>query len=43
MPDAWNIFDFVVVVVSLLSNFPGMDHLPGINLLRLVRVFRVVR
>lgn len=37
----WNIFDFVVVVVSLLSLM--LESLPGIAMLRLLRAFRVVR
>jgi hypothetical protein len=37
LADSWNIFDFVVVIVSLLSNFPGLEHVPGISLLRLVK------
>jgi len=38
---AWNIFDFVIVGVSLLSLY--MQSLPGISVLRLFRAFRVVR
>jgi len=38
---AWNIFDFVIVAISLLSLY--MSNLPGISVLRLFRAFRVVR
>ncbi|KAK3261056.1 hypothetical protein CYMTET_30022 [Cymbomonas tetramitiformis] len=37
----WNIFDFVVVVISLMSLM--LESLPGVNMLRLLRAFRVVR
>jgi len=39
--DGWNIFDFIVVTISLLALIMGGSG--GINLLRLLRVFRVVR
>lgn len=39
--DAWNWFDFTVVLVSLLSL--GMEDLPGAQVLRLMRCFRVFR
>ena len=39
--DGWNIFDFVVVVTSILSVL--LPELPGIVFLRLLRVFRVLR
>jgi len=38
---AWNIFDFIIVTISLLSLY--MSNLPGISVLRLFRAFRVVR
>jgi len=37
----WNIFDFIIVAISLLSLY--MSSLPGISVLRLFRAFRVVR
>jgi len=39
--NSWNIFDTVVVLVSLLSL--ALDNLPGISTLRLMRAFRVFR
>ena len=39
--DAWNWFDVVVVLISLLSL--AMPHLPGADILKLVRCFRVLR
>lgn len=39
--NAWNWFDFVVVVISLLSL--ALENLPGISVLRLFRAFRVFR
>ena len=39
--NSWNIFDSVVVFVSLLSLL--LDNLPGISTLRLMRAFRVFR
>lgn len=38
---AWNLFDFIVVAISLLSL--GLSNLPGISTLRLARAFRVFR
>lgn len=38
---AWNIFDFVIVGVSLVAL--GVENLPGISVLRLFRAFRVFR
>ncbi|KAK3288080.1 hypothetical protein CYMTET_4434 [Cymbomonas tetramitiformis] len=38
---SWNIFDFLVVAVSVLST--TLDGLPGISTLRLLRAFRVFR
>ena len=39
--DAWNLVDFAVVLISIASMF--LDELPGVSMLRLIRVFRVVR
>ena len=39
--DAWNIFDSVVVVVSIISLVE--EGLPAVNVLRLFRVFKMVR
>eukprot|EP00960_Hanusia_phi_P037330 752875-Hanusia_phi.AAC.3 len=36
--DSWNVFDFIVVFISLVSL--GIENLPGVSLLRLVRTFR---
>lgn len=41
LTDAWNWFDLVVVVISLLSMM--FADLPGANVLRLMRCFRVFR
>lgn len=38
---SWNIFDFVIVLISLLSMV--FTNLPGIGVLRLFRAFRVFR
>mmetsp|Transcript_130479 Transcript_130479/g.239954 ORF Transcript_130479/g.239954 Transcript_130479/m.239954 type:complete len:512 (-) Transcript_130479:11-1546(-) len=38
---AWNVFDFTIVCISLVSMF--MSNLPGIGVLRLFRAFRVFR
>lgn len=40
--DLWNIFDTFVVITSILSLIPSLD-LPGVSVLRLLRVFRAVR
>lgn len=37
----WNMFDFVIVLISLLSL--ALENLPGIGVLRLFRAFRVFR
>merc|ERR550517_2104340 len=37
----WNLFDFVIVVISLLAFY--LPDLPAISVLRLFRAFRVVR
>eukprot|EP00301_Raphidiophrys_heterophryoidea_P001864 c10881_g1_i1.p1 GENE.c10881_g1_i1~~c10881_g1_i1.p1 ORF type:complete len:446 (-),score=82.53 c10881_g1_i1:255-1592(-) len=39
--NAWNIFDFVIVTISVLSLI--LSNLPGIAVLRLFRAFRVFR
>ena len=39
--DGWNLFDFVVVSISILAYI--LTSLPGISILRLLRVFRVLR
>jgi len=39
--DGWNIFDFLVVTISILA--AAQTGLPGISILRLLRVFRVLR
>ena len=39
--DPWNWFDFIVVMVGLISL--ALDSLPGIDTLRLMRAFRVFR
>ena len=39
--DAWNVFDFVVVGVSLLAL--GNENLPAVTVLRLIRVFKILR
>ncbi|EKX31043.1 hypothetical protein GUITHDRAFT_122754 [Guillardia theta CCMP2712] len=37
--DGWNVFDFVVVILALASVI--FDQIPAINVLRLVRVFKM--
>ena len=37
----WNVFDFVIVAVSVVSLF--LSDLPGVSVLRLLRAFRVFR
>mmetsp|Transcript_23162 Transcript_23162/g.54869 ORF Transcript_23162/g.54869 Transcript_23162/m.54869 type:complete len:554 (-) Transcript_23162:68-1729(-) len=37
----WNVFDFVIVIIALLSI--SLRNLPGISVLRLFRAFRVFR
>lgn len=39
--NGWNVFDFVIVLISWLSMVA--DNLPGISVLRLFRAFRVFR
>ena len=41
LKDGWNVMDFVVVVVSLLSNLPGMGS--NVSALRVIRVLRPLR
>jgi hypothetical protein len=40
-PIVRNIFDLIVVIVSLVS--VGIDNVPGLSVLRLMRAFRVLR
>lgn len=39
--DGWNVFDLMVVITSLISIFA--PTFPAVNVLRLVRVFKMVR
>jgi len=39
--DAWNLYDLIVVLMSLLGL--GLSDLPAINVLRLLRVFKILR
>lgn len=39
--DSWNVFDFIVVVVSVMSLL--LSGIPGVTVLRLLRAFRVFR
>lgn len=41
--DGWNVFDFIVVVISIISLPQIPVDLPGISVLRLLRAFRVFR
>ena len=41
LKDGWNVLDFTVVVVSLLSNLPGMGS--NVSALRVIRVLRPLR
>ena len=41
LKDGWNVMDFVVVVVSLLSNIPGLGS--NVSALRVIRVLRPLR
>lgn len=44
--DKWNSFDFVVVILSMVSlavRLTGNDSVPGLNLLRIFRIARVFR
>ena len=41
LKDGWNVMDFVVVVVSLLSNIPGVGS--NVSALRVIRVLRPLR
>lgn len=39
--DAWNVFDFLIVMLSLVSLL--VDAIPGLNILRVLRAFRLLR
>ena len=39
--DGWNVFDFCVVVISIISL--AVPSLPALNVLRLIRIFKMVR
>jgi len=39
--DGWSVFDLIVVAVSLVSI--GVEEVPGLSILRLLRAFRVLR
>ena len=41
LKDGWNVMDFLVVVVSLLSNIPGLGS--NLSALRVIRVLRPLR
>jgi hypothetical protein len=41
LKDGWNVMDFTVVVVSLLSNIPGLGS--NVSALRVIRVLRPLR
>ena len=41
LKDGWNVMDFSVVVVSLLSNMPGLGS--SVSALRVIRVLRPLR
>ena len=41
LKDGWNVMDFSVVVVSLLSNIPGLGS--NVSALRVIRVLRPLR
>ena len=45
--DAWNVFDFAVILLSdvdlVLGTVPGVDVAAGISALRLLRVVRIFR
>jgi hypothetical protein len=41
LKDGWNVLDFMVVAVSLLSNIPGMGS--NVSALRVIRVLRPLR
>lgn len=39
--DPWNIFDFIIVLLSLVSLL--VNSVPGLNVLRVLRAFRLLR
>ena len=42
MNDGWSVFDLIVIVISILGLLP-MVKIPGLNIMRLVKVFKIVR
>jgi hypothetical protein len=42
MNDGWSVFDGIVIVISILGVIPSVK-IPGLNILRLVKVFKIVR
>jgi hypothetical protein len=40
--DGWSVFDAIVIVISILGLIPSVD-IPGLNIMRLVKVFKIVR
>jgi hypothetical protein len=42
MNDGWSVFDGIVIVISILGVIPSVN-IPGLNILRLVKVFKIVR
>ena len=41
LQDSWNLFDFIVVIISTVAMY--VSAFPGVSLLRLIRVVRVLR
>ena len=39
----WNVFDFIVVGITLVAMLPGQEKNSGMKTLRLMRAFRVLR
>ena len=40
--DGWSVFDAVVIVISILGLIPSVA-IPGLNIMRLIKVFKIVR
>jgi hypothetical protein len=40
--DGWSVFDAIVIVISILGLIPSVK-IPGLNIMRLVKVFKIVR
>jgi hypothetical protein len=40
--DAWSVFDLIVIVIAILGLVPSVN-IPGLNILRLIKVFKMVR